>query len=99
MVLDDSERIRAALEDFVPVMQEISPVCDTNAMQERLKKAICNVTHMQQCIMEPHAQLQHATEVSSCIFVYLYITNAYYYFIITNELKYCTFWLHSVTGI
>ncbi|XP_041951730.1 nesprin-2-like isoform X2 [Alosa sapidissima] len=62
MVLEDSERIRAALDAFLPVMQEISPVCDTDAMQVRLNKAIHKVTHMQQSIMEPHAQLLHVAE-------------------------------------
>ncbi|XP_028858074.1 nesprin-2a isoform X4 [Denticeps clupeoides] len=62
MVLDDSDGIKTALEAFAPMLNEISAVCDTTALQERLYQANQQVTDMQQSIMGPLAQLQHVAE-------------------------------------
>ncbi|KAK6295335.1 hypothetical protein J4Q44_G00345610 [Coregonus suidteri] len=61
MVLDDSERILATLVGFRTVLGEISVVCHTTAMEDRLVQTECQVTAMQQNIMGPLDQLLHIT--------------------------------------
>lgn len=59
LVLDDSERIRNALQDFGPVLDEISAVCDMSSQQEKLQHNDKQVHKMQRKILEP---LQHLLE-------------------------------------
>ncbi|XP_071226495.1 nesprin-2a isoform X1 [Salvelinus alpinus] len=61
MVLDDSERIRATLVGFGPVLGEISAVCHTTAMEDKLIQTERQVTAMQHNIMGPLDQLLHVT--------------------------------------
>ncbi|XP_036841097.1 nesprin-2 isoform X1 [Oncorhynchus mykiss] len=61
MVLDDSERIRATLVGFGPVLVEISAVCHTTAMEDKLVQTERQVTAMQHNIMGPLDQLLHVT--------------------------------------
>uniref|UniRef100_A0AAY5KVL8 KASH domain-containing protein n=1 Tax=Esox lucius TaxID=8010 RepID=A0AAY5KVL8_ESOLU len=61
MVLDDSERIRATLMGFGPVLEQISAVCHISAMEDRLVQTECQVTDMQQKIMGPLDKLMHIT--------------------------------------
>ncbi|XP_014000581.2 nesprin-2a isoform X3 [Salmo salar] len=61
MVLDDSERIRATLVGFGPVLGEISAVCHTTAMEDKLVQTEHQVTAMQHSIMGPLDQLLHVT--------------------------------------
>lgn len=59
LVLDDSARIRNALQDFGPVLGEISAVCDMSSQQEKLQHNDKQVHKMQRKILEP---LQHLLE-------------------------------------
>lgn len=59
LVLDDSERIRSALQDYGPVLDEISAVCDMSSQQEQLDHNDKQVHKMQRKILEP---LQHLLE-------------------------------------
>lgn len=59
LVLDDSERIRNVLLDFIPVLDEISAVCDMNSQQEKLEYNDKQVHKMQRKILKP---LQHLLE-------------------------------------
>lgn len=63
LVLDDSERIRHALRDFRPVLDEISAVCDISTHEERLDQNDQQVQKMQCKILEPLEQLLQAVEV------------------------------------
>lgn len=63
-MLNDSERIRATLEGFGPLLEEISAVCDTSALEERLAGAEHQVDTMQHNIVAPLEQLLHAAAVS-----------------------------------
>ncbi|XP_034756192.1 nesprin-2-like [Etheostoma cragini] len=66
LVLDDSERIRHTLQDFRPVLDEISAVCDMSTDEERLNQNDQQVHKMQCKILEPLQQLlQTAAEVES----------------------------------
>lgn len=64
LVLDDSERIRSALQDFGPVLDEISAVCDMSSQQEKLQHNDRQVHKMQRKILEP---LQHLLEAVGVI--------------------------------
>ncbi|KAF7666652.1 hypothetical protein LDENG_00098390 [Lucifuga dentata] len=57
LVLDDSERIRAALRGFRSVLDEISAVCDISTHEERLNQNDQQVYIMQQNIVGPLEQL------------------------------------------
>lgn len=59
LVLDDSERIRSTLQDYGPVLDEISAVCDMSSQQEQLDHNDKQVHKMQRKILEP---LQHLLE-------------------------------------
>ncbi|XDV42021.1 hypothetical protein PO909_010774 [Leuciscus waleckii] len=59
MMLDESEGYRAALEAFLPALQEITPVCDTTPQQQLLHLCIQNITLMQQSVLDPLSHLQH----------------------------------------
>ncbi|XP_076613023.1 nesprin-2a [Chaetodon auriga] len=63
LVLDDSERIRHALQDFRPVLDEISAVCDMSAQEETLDQNDQQVHKMQRTIVEPLEQLLQAVVV------------------------------------
>uniref|UniRef100_W5MW17 Spectrin repeat containing, nuclear envelope 2a n=1 Tax=Lepisosteus oculatus TaxID=7918 RepID=W5MW17_LEPOC len=60
MVLADSEQRRKSLQDFRPLLQEISTVCDTAAMEEQLSRTDQRIASLQQGIQERLPQLQHA---------------------------------------
>lgn len=53
LVLDDSDRIQQVLQDFKPVLEEISAVCDTSLQQEKLDQIDQQVFQMQRKILEP----------------------------------------------
>ncbi|XP_069017780.1 nesprin-2a isoform X4 [Embiotoca jacksoni] len=57
LVLEDSERIRHALQDFRPVLAEISVVCDISTQEERLDQDDQQVHEMQCNILEPLEKL------------------------------------------
>lgn len=57
LVLDDSERIRHALQDFRLVLAEISAVCDISTQEERLDQNDQQVRKMQHNVLEPLEQL------------------------------------------
>ncbi|XP_016380976.1 nesprin-2-like [Sinocyclocheilus rhinocerous] len=59
MMLDESEGYRAALEAFLPALQEITLVCDTSPQQQLLQLCIQNITLIQQSVLEPLSHLQH----------------------------------------
>ncbi|XP_056337531.1 nesprin-2 isoform X2 [Danio aesculapii] len=59
MMLDESEGYRAALETFMPSLQEISPVFDTSPQKQLLNLGMQNITLMQQSVLEPLSHLQH----------------------------------------
>ncbi|XP_060907682.1 nesprin-2-like isoform X3 [Labrus mixtus] len=63
LVLDDSERIRSALQDFRPVLDEVSAVCDMSTQKEKLDQNDQQVKQMQSKILEPLEQLLQAVEV------------------------------------
>lgn len=63
LVLDDSERIRDTLQDFRPVLAEISAVCDISMQEERLDQYDQEVHKMQRKILEPLEQLLQAVVV------------------------------------
>ncbi|XP_044023969.1 nesprin-2 isoform X2 [Siniperca chuatsi] len=71
LVLDDSERIRHTLQDFRPVLDEISAVCDMSTKEERLDQNDHQVHKMQRKILEPLEQLQQAVAVMETIEVEL----------------------------
>ncbi|XP_074540850.1 nesprin-2a [Halichoeres trimaculatus] len=62
LVLDDSERIRSALQDFRPVLEEVSAVCDMKTQEEKLNQNDQQVHKMQSKILEPLEQLLQAVE-------------------------------------
>lgn len=62
-MLDDSERIRHALQDFRPVLAEISTLCDMRPQEETLERNIQQVQTMQHRVVEPLEQLLHAVQV------------------------------------
>lgn len=64
LVLDDSDRIRSALQDFAPVLEEISAVCDMSSQQEKLDHNYKQVHKMQRKILEPLQHLQEAVGVT-----------------------------------
>lgn len=71
LVLDDSERLRNNLQDFRPVLDEISAVCDMTTQEERLDHNDQQVQNMQHKIVEPLEQLLQAvvvrnTQISGC---------------------------------
>nr|XP_021324291.1 nesprin-2-like isoform X1 [Danio rerio] len=59
MMLDESEGYRAALETFMPSLQEISPVFDISPQKQLLHLGMQNITLMQQSVLEPLSHLQH----------------------------------------
>ena len=63
MVLDDSVRIRATLDGFMPSLQDISAVCDTDALEERLAQTDVQVDAMQRRVLLPLDQLLHVSAV------------------------------------
>nr|XP_046228198.1 nesprin-2 isoform X4 [Scatophagus argus] len=63
LVLDDSERIIHTLQDFRPVLDEISAVCDMSTQEERLEQNDQHVHKMQCKILEPLEQLLRGVEV------------------------------------
>ncbi|XP_068564553.1 nesprin-2a [Cebidichthys violaceus] len=63
LVLDDSERIRHTLQDFRPVLDEISTVCDTSTHEERVIQNDQQVQKMQCKILKPLEQLLQAVGV------------------------------------
>lgn len=63
LVLDDSERIRHTLQDFRPVLDEISTVCDISTHEERVKQNDQQVHKMQCKILEPLQQLKQTAVV------------------------------------
>ncbi|XP_054474146.1 nesprin-2-like [Anoplopoma fimbria] len=67
LVLDDSERIRHTLQDFRPVLDEISAVCDISTHEERLTQNDQQVLKMQCKILEPLDQLLQAVGVVEAI--------------------------------
>ncbi|CAJ1078355.1 LOW QUALITY PROTEIN: nesprin-2 [Xyrichtys novacula] len=62
LVLDDSERIRSALQDFRPVLDEISAVCDMRAQVEKLDQNDQKVHKTQSKVLEPLEQLLEAVD-------------------------------------
>lgn len=67
MMLDESEGYRAALEGFLPALQEIALVCDTSPQQQQLQLCIQNITLVQQSVLEPLSHLQHLAAVRTLI--------------------------------
>ncbi|XP_068433248.1 nesprin-2a [Clinocottus analis] len=67
LVLDDSKRIRHALQDFRPVLDEISAVCDISSHEERVDQNNQQVQKMQHKILEPLEQLLQAVGVVEAI--------------------------------
>ncbi|KAM6906809.1 nesprin-2a [Lycodopsis pacificus] len=63
LVLDDSQRIRHTLQDFRPVLDEISGVCDISTHQERVNQNDQQVQKMQRKILELLEQLLQAVGV------------------------------------
>lgn len=63
LVLDDSERIRSTLQDFRPVLDEVSTVCDVKIQEEKLNQNDQQVHKMQSKILEPLEQFLQAVEV------------------------------------
>ncbi|XP_069371611.1 nesprin-2a isoform X5 [Paralichthys olivaceus] len=63
LVLDDSERIRDTLQDFRPVLAEISAVCDISAQEERLDQNDQRVLKMQRNLLKPLEQLLQSAVV------------------------------------
>ncbi|KAF1376843.1 hypothetical protein PFLUV_G00215650 [Perca fluviatilis] len=63
LVLDDSERIRHTLQDFRPVLDEISAVCDISTHEERVNQNDQQVHKMQCKILEPLQQLKQTAVV------------------------------------
>ncbi|XP_046877069.1 nesprin-2-like isoform X4 [Hypomesus transpacificus] len=61
MVLDDSERIRATLDGFRPSLRDISAVCHTDALEERLAQKDLQVNAMQRRVILPLDQLLHVS--------------------------------------
>lgn len=65
LVLDDSERIRHALQDYRPVLQEISAVCDMSTQEKKLDQNDQQVHKMQSKIVQPLEQLLQAVVVNN----------------------------------
>lgn len=63
MMLDEAEGYRAALEAFLPALQEITPVCDTTPQQHLLQLCVQNISLMQQSVLDPLSHLQHLAAV------------------------------------
>lgn len=63
-VLDDSAQIRSTLQGFSSVLEEMSQVCDTTALQEQLIEADHQVADVQDSFTAPLSQLEHAAAVS-----------------------------------
>ncbi|TRY94947.1 hypothetical protein DNTS_013096, partial [Danionella cerebrum] len=59
MTLDESEGYRAALEAFLPTLQEISPVCDSTTLQQQLHQGVQSIVVLQRNILDPLNHLQH----------------------------------------
>lgn len=64
LVLDDSARIRDMLQDFRPVLAEISAVCDVGTQEKTLDHNDQRVHQMQRNLLEPLEQLLQAAVVS-----------------------------------
>ncbi|KPP74990.1 Nesprin-2-like [Scleropages formosus] len=64
MILNDSEQMRRTLHGFLPVLEEMSAVCDTAALVEQLTEADQRVAAMQQRILGPLSQLERTVVVS-----------------------------------
>ncbi|AWP20311.1 putative nesprin-2-like [Scophthalmus maximus] len=60
LVLDDSLRIRDMLQDFRPVLAEISAVCDVGTQEKTLDHNDQRVHQMQRNLLEPLEQLLQA---------------------------------------
>ncbi|XP_051511030.1 LOW QUALITY PROTEIN: nesprin-2-like [Myxocyprinus asiaticus] len=68
MMLDELEGYRAALEAFMPVLKELTPVCDTTSQEQLLYLAIQkNITQMQQSVLDPLSHLQHLADEMDAI--------------------------------
>nr|XP_023668622.1 nesprin-2-like isoform X2 [Paramormyrops kingsleyae] len=66
VLLEDSEQMRATLQAFTPFLKEISTVCNTMTLEQRLSQADEHVASMQQSIVGPLTQLQNtAAEVDA----------------------------------
>nr|XP_020459524.1 nesprin-1-like [Monopterus albus] len=63
LVLDDSKRIRDTLQDFRPVLAEISAVCDIRAQEGRLDQNDQQIQKMQRNILGPLEQLLQTVAV------------------------------------
>ncbi|XP_067239734.1 nesprin-2-like isoform X8 [Chanodichthys erythropterus] len=59
MMLDESEGYKAALEAFLPALQEITLVCDTTSQQQQLHLGVQKITLIQQSVLDPLSHLQH----------------------------------------
>lgn len=64
-MLDDSERIRHVLQDFRPVLDEISTVCNMSFQEDRLEQSEQLVHEMQRPILEQLEHFLQAAQVSS----------------------------------
>lgn len=64
-MLDDSERIRRVLQDFRPVLDELSTVCDMSFQEDRLEQSDQMVREMQRTIREQLEHFLQATRVKS----------------------------------
>lgn len=71
MMLDESEGYRAALETFMPTLQEITPVCDTTPQQHLLQLCVQNIRLMQQSVLDPLSHLQNLAAVRNIITISL----------------------------
>uniref|UniRef100_A0AAR2KFY0 Calponin-homology (CH) domain-containing protein n=1 Tax=Pygocentrus nattereri TaxID=42514 RepID=A0AAR2KFY0_PYGNA len=60
MVLDDSEQIRRTLQGFEGVLKEMQDVCDVSGLRQELCEAEQRVANMQQSLLGPLSQLEHA---------------------------------------
>ncbi|XP_029984215.1 nesprin-2a [Sphaeramia orbicularis] len=63
LLLDDSDRIRHTLQEFSPVLAEISAVCDISSQEKRLNDTDQQVHRMQQSIVQPLEHLLQAAAV------------------------------------
>lgn len=79
LVLDDSERIRNALHDFVPVLDEITAVCDMSSQQEKLQHNDKQVHKMQRKILEPLQHLLEAIGVRQRTFAFQIMCNSIFF--------------------
>ncbi|XP_076023194.1 nesprin-2a [Genypterus blacodes] len=67
LVLDDSERIRATLRGFRPVLGEISAVCDISAHEDRLDRNNQQIINVQRDIEGSLEQIRQAVPVLDAV--------------------------------